>query len=156
MNNDHLTLEQMETLLSNPLMRERSLHLQVCGQCSEEFESLHAVMSDLRATVIASSEMHRRLAVMPEPAHRTPRTLSSLVAAAALLCAAAPIALHHKPAHVAVVPPTVQQVQAVVSDDQVMSDVQDDLTSSVPRGLLPLTANDAPTQSAGSISKENE
>ena len=87
MNSEHLTVEQMEALLSNPELRERSQHLQVCGRCSEEFESLHAVMCELRAAVIASSEVHRRLAVMPEPAHRTPRALWSLVAAAALLCA---------------------------------------------------------------------
>jgi hypothetical protein len=158
MNNDHLTVEQMEALLSNPELRERSRHLQICGPCSEEFESLHAVLCDLRAGVIASSEVHRRLAVMPERAYRTPRALWRLVAAAALLCAAAPVALHHKPAHVAVVQSPVLQAQAAVSDDQLMSDVQQDLSSSVPQGLLPLTANDAPTQSTRSISssKENE
>ncbi len=158
MNNDHLTVEQMEALLSNPEMRERSQHLQLCGSCLEEFESLRAVISDLRAAVVASYEVHRRLAVMPERAYRTPRALWSLVAAAVLLCAAAPIALHHRPTHVAVVQPPIQQVQAAVSDDQVMSDVQQDLSSSVPQGLLPLTASDAPTQATGSTSssKENE
>jgi hypothetical protein len=158
MNNEHLTVEEMEALLSNPEMRERSQHLQVCGQCLEEVESLHAVMSDLRAAVVASSEVQRRLAVMPKPAHRTPFALWSTVAAAVILCAAAPIALHHKPAHVAVVQASVQQAQAAVSDDQLMSDVQEDLSSSVPQGLLPLTAKDAPTGTTGatSSSKENE
>jgi hypothetical protein len=39
-----------------------------------------------------------------------------------------------------------------------MSDVQEDLSSSVPQGLLPLTANDAPAEATGSIAslKENE
>jgi hypothetical protein len=157
MNNDHLTVEQMEAMLSNPEMRERSQHLQLCGPCSQEFESLHAIMSDLRAAVIASSEVHRRLAVMPERAHRTPRALWNLVAVAVLLCVAAPIALHHKPAHVAVVQPPIQQVQAAVSDDQVMRDVQQDLSSSVPQDLLPLTAKDATeTTRLTSSSKENE
>ncbi len=155
MNNDHLTVEQMEALLSNPEMRERTQHLQVCDFCSEEFESLHIVMRDLRTAVVASSEVHRRLAVMPGSAHRTPRALWSLVTAAALLCAAVPIALHHKPAHVAVVQPPVQQAQVAMSDDEVMSDVQEDLSSSVPRSLLPLTANDEPT-TAGSISSSKE
>jgi anti-sigma factor RsiW len=158
MNNGHLTVEQMEALLSNPELRERSQHLQQCERCLEELESLHALMGDMRAAVIASSEVHRRLAVMPELSHRTPRALWSLVAAAALLCAAAPIALHHKPAHVAVVQPPVLQVEAAVSDDQLMSDVQEDLSSSVPQGLLPLTAKDAPTEATGATSslKENE
>ncbi len=158
MNNDHLTVEEMEALLMHPEMREGSQHLQVCGPCSEDFDSLQAVIGDLRAAVIASSNVHRRLAVMPEPAHRTPRALWSLVAAAALLCAAAPIALHHKPAHVAIVQPPVKQVHATVSDDQLMSDVQQDLSSSVPQGLLPLTANDTSTEAtrATPSSKENE
>jgi hypothetical protein len=158
MNNEHFTVEEMEALLSNPEMRERSQHLRVCGQCSEEVESLSAVMGDLRAAVVASTEVHRRLAVMPEPAHRTPLALWSAIATAALLCAAAPIALHHKPVHVAVVQAPVQQAQASVSDDQLMSDVQEDLSSSVPQGLLPLTAKDAPTGATGAISssKENE
>ncbi len=158
MNNGHLTAVEMEALLSHPEMREGSQHLKECGECREEFESLHAVIGDLRAAVVAASEVHRRLAVMPEAARRTPRALWSLVAAAALLCAAAPIALHHKPAHVVVVQPAARQVQTTVSDDQLMSDVQQDLSSSVPQSLLPLTAKDTSTEARGSTtsSKENE
>ena len=156
MSNDHLTVEQMEALLSHPEMREGSQHLKECGACLEDFESLHAVMGDLRAAVVAASDMHRRLAVMPERAHRTPRALWRLVAAAALVCAAAPIALHHKPAHVAVVQTPTKQVQATVSDDQLMSDVQQDLSSSVPQGLLPLTVSDPSTEATGATTSSKE
>jgi hypothetical protein len=119
---------------------------------------MRAVVSDLRGAVIAASEVHRRSAVMPAPAHRTPRAMWSLVAAAILLCVAGPIALHQRPAHVPVVQATAPQVQAAVSDEQLMSDVQEDLSSSVPQGLLPLTAKDASGGTAGSTSnvKENE
>ena len=94
MNNDHMTSEQMEALLSNPETQERSRHLQDVGTCSDELESLRAVVSDLRAAVIGSAAEHRRLAVMPAPAQRTPRAMWSLVAATALLCVAGPILLH--------------------------------------------------------------
>jgi anti-sigma factor RsiW len=158
MNNDHLTVEQMEALLSYPEAQERSQHLQECGRCAEEFESLRAVVSDLRGAVIAASAVHRQRAVMPMPAQRTPRALWSLVAAAALLCVAGPIALHQRPAHVPAVQTPAPQVQAAVSDEQLMSDVQQDLSSSVPQGLLPLTAKNASDGAAGSTSnsKENE
>jgi anti-sigma factor RsiW len=158
MNNDHLTVEQMEALLSHPEMQERSHHLQACGACAEEFESLRAVVSDLRGAVIAASAVHRQLAVMPAPAHRTPRAMWSLVAAAALLCLAGPLALHQRPVLVPVVQRPAAQVQAAVSDEQLMSDVQEDLGSSVPQGLLPLTAKNASDGTAGSTSstKENE
>jgi hypothetical protein len=158
MNNDHLTVEQMEALLSNPETQERSQHLQVCGTCKEEFESLRAVVSDLRAAVIASSEAHRRVAVMPAPAQRTPRTMWSLVAATVLLCVAGPVVLHHKPTHVAAVQMPKPQVQVAVSDEQLMSDIQQDLSSSVPQVMLPLTTKDASVGAAGSTTnvKENE
>jgi hypothetical protein len=158
MNNDHLTVEQMEALLSHPEAQDRSQHLQVCGTCEEEFESLRAVVSDLRGAVIAASEVHRQRAVMPAAAHRTPRAMWSLVAAVALLCVAGPIALHQRLAHFPVAQVSAPQVQAAVSDEQLMSDVQEDLSSSVPQVMLPLTAKDASDGAAGSTSnlKENE
>lgn len=156
MNSDHLSSEEMDGLLMDAEARERSQHLRACGACSEEFESLRASLGELRAAVIASAEKHRRVAVMPAPVHRTPRAMWSLVAAAVLLCVAGPVVLHHKPAHVAVVPKP--QVQVAVSDEQLMSDIQQDLSSSVPQEMLPLTTKDASASATGSTSnsKENE
>lgn len=158
MNNDHLTSEEMDVLLMDAEARERSQHLQACGACSEEFESLRSAVSDLRVAVVASAEKHRRMAVMPAPAHRTPRAMWSLVAAALLLCVAGPVVLHHKPAHVAAVQMQKPQTQVAVSDEQLMSDIQQDLSTSVPQAMLPLTAKDASSSATASTSnvKENE
>lgn len=158
MNNDHLNVEQMEALLWEPEARKRSQHLRGCGACAEEFEALQAVVHDLRGAVVAASAVHRQRAVMPAPAQRTPRALWSLVAAAVLLCVAGPFALHQRTAHVPVSQGTAAQAQAAVSDEQLMSDVQADLSSSVPQAMLPLTAKDASGEAAGSTSnvKENE
>ena len=95
---------------------------------------------------------------MPAPEQRTPRALWSLVAAAGLLCVAGPVVLHQRPAHVPVVQRAAPQVEAAVSDEQLMSDVQADLGSSVPQSLLPLTTKDASDGGAVSTSntKENE
>jgi hypothetical protein len=156
--NDHLTVGQMEALLCNPETPERPQHLQECGTCFAELESMRATITDLRAALIASSEQHRRLAVMPAPAQRTPRALWSLVAATALLCVAGPIALHHKPTHVSILQSRAHSVPAAVSDEQLMSDIQQDLSSSVPQGMVPLMAKDATIESTQSTSsaKENE
>jgi hypothetical protein len=50
------------------------------------------------------------------------------------------------------------QVQGAVSDEQLMSDIQQDLSASVPQAMLPLTAKDASASTTGSTSnpKENE
>ena len=50
------------------------------------------------------------------------------------------------------------KVQGAVSDEQLMSDIQQDLSSSVPQEMLPLTAKDASASATGSTasSKENE
>jgi anti-sigma factor RsiW len=158
MNSGHLTSEQMDALLAHPETPEGSQHLEVCAACSAELESLQAVMTDLRAAVIGSAGEHRRLAVMPAPAQRTPRAMWSLVAATALLCVAGPILMHTRPAHVAVVQAPQPQVQGAVSDEQLMSDIQQDLSSSVPQAMLPLTAKDASVSATDATSnvKENE
>lgn len=161
MNGNHLTSEEMDALLMDAEARERSQHLRVCGACAAEFESLQAAVSELRAAVIASAERHRSVAVLPAPAHRTPRAMWSLAAAAVLLCVTGPVVLHHRPAHVAVVQlpkPEVQVAVSEVSDAQLMNDIQQDLSSSVPQEMLPLTAKDASASATGSTasSKENE
>jgi anti-sigma factor RsiW len=158
MKSDHLTSEQMDVLLSHEEQREQSQHLRTCGTCSEEFAALLAGMNDLRAAVIASAEQHRRLAMMPATARRTPRFMWALVATMALICAAMPLVLRTRPAAIAVVQAPKQPAQASVSDEQLMSDIQQDLSSSVPQAMLPLTAKDTSAGATSSTynSKENE
>ena len=162
MNNNHLTSEQMEALLSDPESRDRSQHLSVCETCSAELESLLAGIGDLRSAVIASAALHRKVAVLPTVSHRSPRVMWTVLAAAAFLCVVGPIAMHQKQARVITVNTSSQQVQAAVSDEQLMSNIQDDLSSSVPKPMLPLAASASSTGAATTTynsrynSKENE
>jgi hypothetical protein len=158
MNNDHLTSEQIEALLLDPESRDRSQHLNVCQACSAEFESLLVVMGDLRSAAIASAEQHRRVAVMPAPSHRTPRVMWSLLMAAALICIAGPLAVRQRPARIIAVDAPKQQLQGAVSDEQLLSNIEDDLSSPLPRPMLPLAASVASTDPTASTyrSKENE
>jgi anti-sigma factor RsiW len=164
MKNDHLTEEEIidallldsesldsESLDSgseDPESRERSQHLSACPACSAEFESLRAVIGDLRMAAIASAEQHRRVAVMPAPSHRMPRVMWAWLAVAALICVVGPIAVRHRPARVAAVSAPAQQLQGAVSDEQLLSDIQDDLSSAVPRPMLPLDASVASSEPA--------
>lgn len=158
MNNDHLTSEQLEALLSDPESRNRPQHLSSCEACSAEVESLLVVMDDLRNAAIASAERHRRVAVLPTVSHRRPQVMWTVLAAAALICIAGPIAVRQRPVHVIVVNAPKQQMQGAVSDEQLLSNIQDDLSSSVPKPMLPLAASVASTDATTSTyrSKENE
>lgn len=174
MNNDHLTSEQIEDLLADPNSRDWSQHLSDCNECSAELDELRAAMEDLRYAAIASAEHHRRVAVLPVISHRMPRTMWTLLAVAALLCVAGPLAIHRAAVHpMAVVqgpmPITVSdasQQKSTESDEQLMSNVQADLSSGVPAAMLPLAEDAASssasastytsTDSARSSAKENE
>jgi anti-sigma factor RsiW len=150
MKNNHLTSEEMDALLLGSESKDRSQHLSVCPACSAEFESLLAVMDDLRIATIASAEQHRRVAVMPAPSHRTPRVMWALLTAAALICVAGPLAVRHRPTRVTAVSAPRQQLQGAVSDEQLLSDIQDDLSAPVPKPMLPLVASVVPSRPATS------
>jgi anti-sigma factor RsiW len=162
MNNDHLTSEEMEALLSDLQAKEpqdRAQHLEVCPQCLAEVESLRGTLEDLRTAATASAEYHRRVAVMPAPSYRTPRMMWSLLAAMALICIAVPVTVHQKRAGVTMVSAPVQAPQVTVSvavtDEQVWNSIQDDLSSSVPKPLLPLAAASTDSTTSTDNTKEN-
>jgi anti-sigma factor RsiW len=156
MNHNHLTSEQIAALLSDPESRDRSQHLSGCTECSAELESLQEVMDDLRLAAIASAAEHRRVAVLPVVSHRTPWAMWGLLATAALICIAGPLAVRTRPAHVTAIDVPQQQMQGAVSDEQLMSNIQDDLSSSVPEPMMPLTASVMSSDQASATSRAKE
>lgn len=159
MNGRHLTSEEMDVLLMDDAAREQMEHLQACDVCMEELESLQRTLAALRGAVVATAAQQRQMAVMPAAAGRTRFGIWSLVAATALLCAAGPMVLHSRPARgpvTAARPPQASVSQ--ISDAQLMSDIEQDLSSSVPQAMLPLTAKSAGAggADANSTTKENE
>ncbi len=186
----HLSSEEFDALLAGTQSSAQAAHLQACPACRAELESLRQMLARLRAAAIGAAAEHRRLAVMPSPAHRTQGAmwrLWGLTAAAALLCVAGPLfyasrgaipfaterppVADHNPAPrtaavaVSAAPATREttvaapaQVSGQMSDAQLMSDIEQDLSSSVPQAMLPLTVRDAPQSPAGTTSnaKENE
>jgi len=132
-----LTTEQLDALLYAP------------GQvhADPELAALRSVLTDLRAASTEAAEHHQRLASITS--RRSYRPLAwTFAAAALLLCAGTPLAVHRHPTAglpVATATPAAQPTSAV-SDAVLYADVQADLDASVPEPMLPLT-NDTTTNS---------
>ena len=176
MKDNHLTSEEMERLLwdaeeGDAKQGKTSQHLRNCRACSAEVESLRLRVGDLRAAAVrlaamGASERQRQFTLLPEPSRRTPRAMWAVLAAAALICTAGPIAVRHHPVAERIASAPKQQMQGDVSDEQLLSNVQDDLASAVPASMLPLEASVSSADATGStynasdnatsIAKENE
>ena len=134
-----LTTEQLDALLHAP------------GQTHSDPEvaALRSVFTDLRAASTIAAEHHQRLASITS-SKRSYRPLAWTFAAAALLLSAGtPLAIHRHPiasTPVAVATPAPQPAPAV-SDAVLYADVQADLDASVPEPMLPLTSDTNTTQS---------
>jgi hypothetical protein len=125
-----LTTEQLDALLHNPEQTNTDA----------ELTSLRATLSDLRAATIATVEHHHQHARFI-PTRNNAARIWTFATAALILCAAAPVALHHRVTPAAPVAVAVQQPAATVSDDVLFANVQADLDASVPSPLLPLSTD---------------
>jgi hypothetical protein len=153
----HLTSEEMEALLMEPEPGDRSPHLAQCELCTEEFESLEATIGELRTAMTASALQHNRVAAMPVMSNTRPRMMWGLAAAAALICGASSMVLHRVPSKMDAGNLPQQQAKAAVSDSdaQLLSNVEDDLSASVPGPMLPLASTKSADTSTNTA-KENE
>jgi hypothetical protein len=162
MMNNHLTSQEMEALLMEPKSGNRQPHLANCESCMDELESFQAAIADFRSAATASARQQYRAAAIPTGSYARPRMMWSMVAAAVLICTAEPILLHRTLNHADVVTVPQQQAQGTVSDAgsdaQLLSNVQDDLSASVPGPMLPLASTDTTSSTSAStnVAKENE
>jgi hypothetical protein len=153
----HLTNEQFVTLLVSPGAGHP--HLRSCELCASQLEGLRSSIGDLRSASVAAAERHYRLAVLAQAArrrtHRRPRLAWAFTAVAALLVIAIPFAAKLRtPVRqpVAATPAAAPAANASnlsnLSDDQILNNVDSDLSASVPSPLLPLesTSTTAPTK----------
>jgi len=152
--NSHLSSEQFDGVLSGQPSPDAKLHLSSCAQCSGELASLREAFGNFREAASVAAEKHRLLAVTPTP-RRVPRMAWGLAAAALFVSIGAPLAVHRRVT--APVAEPVAQAPATMSDEALLDNVQNDLSSLVPESLQPLAATPAsgnPTNSASS--KENQ
>jgi hypothetical protein len=135
--NTHLSSEQFDGVLSGQASQDAKLHLSGCAQCSEELASLRGAFGNFREAASAVAEQHRLLAVTSTP-RRVPRMAWGLAAAALFMSIAAPFTVHRRVA-VPIEGPVTQNA-VTMSDEALLDNVQNDLSSSVPESLLPLAA----------------
>ena len=142
----HLSSEQFDGALSSQPSPDAKLHLSGCAQCSAELASLRGAFGNFREATSTVAEQHR-LSAVAAPPRRVPRMAWGLATAALFVSVAAPFAVHRRVAVPAVGP--VAQAPATMSDEALLDNVQNDLSSSVPESLLPLaaTSNGAPDSS---------
>jgi anti-sigma factor RsiW len=153
--NSHLSSEQLECALHGPPSREVSLHLAACAECAEEVVELREALGNFRVAAAASAERHYRLAAAPAApaARRLPRVAWAAAMSALVLSIAAPIALHRR----TVTPRVTGNVaeHSAVSDDALLNDIQNDLSSSVPSPLLPLASTSTNSVAPNLNSRKN-
>jgi hypothetical protein len=155
----HLTHEQLcDLILAQPTPEPQETgrldmlrdHIRTCEHCSAEFASLNTSLNTFRSTADAwaTGEWSRpRASQSPLPARATlwgSLPLPALWAAAAVLVVAAtlPLALHHNPpataptpALVTAAPPRHANNQ---SDEALLEEVNETLSSSIPSPMQPL------------------
>lgn len=142
----HLTNEQFVTLLISPGAGHP--HLRSCELCASQLEGLRSSIGDLRDASVVAAERHYRAAVRAQAAPRRtprPRLAWALTAVAAVLFIGMPFAAKlrtsaHPPIAVTTVaaPVTTASNISQISDDQLLNNVDSDLSASVPSPLLPL------------------
>lgn len=144
MNNEsHLNSEQLDNLLGRTPDAKWQKHVDGCASCAAELTALRLVLGDFRQAATASAKHHRYLA----PAHnrrRVPGPAWGIAFAALLISVGAPLAVHYgeknrPPVQIAIDGEQRVSAQPSISDDALLSGVQNDLSASVPRSMLPLS-----------------
>jgi anti-sigma factor RsiW len=152
--NHHLTTAELDQMLFEAASATRNEHLATCPACIAELASLRSTFTTLRSTTTAASAQHQQLAARSARNSRTrlpvrlgTRLVGSFAAAAIALAIGLPIALHRTATTHPSVVATAHHPQATpadtftpshLSDEQLLTSVQGDLSASVPEPMLPL------------------
>jgi len=154
----HLTNEQFDALLLAPATDHP--HLRSCEFCANQLAVLRSSIGDLRVTSIAAADRHHRAAAHAQRTRQRSRMLPRLTWAATAIAGVLFISLPfvsrfrtpkapvQNPVAVAAVQ-TPRAADSNLSDAQLLSSIQNDLSATVPDPLLPLdssTSTDASTK----------
>jgi len=134
--NSHLSSEQLERVLAGRPAPEVTQHLKKCARCGEDVATMRGLLGDFREAATGVAEQYRLAPVRMQK--RAPRMAWALAAAALVVGVATPVVVHHRDAGRGV-PPVAADMPAM-SDEALLQNVQDDLSASVPKSLLPLTS----------------
>jgi hypothetical protein len=152
--NSHLNSEQLECMLHGEPSQEASRHLSGCVQCSDELASLRQVFGNFREAATAAADHHRR-AASPAVSHRVPRLAWGFAVAALFVSVATPLAMQHRNVAPVVLHRPVARAAETMSDEALLSDVQNDLSSSVPESLLPLSGTSTSVTESTNVQRKD-
>jgi hypothetical protein len=154
----HLTNEQFDALLLSHTADHP--HLRSCDECATQLADLRSSIAGLRTTSVAAADRHYRRAVAAQTSRQRsrlqPRLTWAATALAGVLFISLPFVAKFRPA---TAPPARPPAPATpvalhvadtstvadISDDQLLSNIQSDLSASVPSPLLPLDSTSTST-----------
>jgi hypothetical protein len=153
----HLTNEQFEALLLAPSTNHP--HLNICERCTGQLAALRSALGDLRVTSVAAAEIHYRAAERAQRSQQRsrfqPRLTWAFTAVAGMLFIGLPFAAKFHPFKAPAQGPVITATTKAsaesgpsvsnLSDDQLLSSIQSDLSASVPDPLLPLDSTSTST-----------
>lgn len=157
MQETHLNSEQLENLMCAAPDATLKLHVDNCTECAAELASLRTVLGDFRTAATESARYHRAVAAVSAPRSRkVPAAAWGLAMAALVAAVAVPFSVHHGGTTTGAQVQTVADVQpdaarpgaAQLSDEALLSGVQDDLSASVPEPLAPLSSSNTTTNNS--------
>lgn len=149
----HLSSEQIDAVLHGQPSHDVSRHLDRCTSCAEELASLGGTLGDLRSSAGAFAEQQRPLAVIGST-RALPQfawALGAAALAALALSFAAPLALTHRDHAPAARNAETPAITVAVSDEALLDSVQNDLSSSVPASMLPLSGTSTASSDSSTV-----
>jgi hypothetical protein len=151
--NSHLSSEQLDGVLMGEASQDAARHLSGCALCAGELTSLREVFGDMREATAAAAAHHQRF-VATAGSRKVPRMAWALACVALFVSVTAPVALHHRDVAPVVQKAATPAAVATISDEALLNSVQNDLSTSVPESLLPLT--DTSTNATNSKSEQRK
>jgi hypothetical protein len=150
----HLTNEQFDALLFSQATDHP--HLQTCTLCATQLSELRSSIGDLRVTSVAAAERHYSSAVSARATRQRsrlqPRLTWAATAFAGVLFISLPFVSRFRapktPVQTRVAVANVPAPKAAdsnLSDAQLLSSIQNDLSATVPDPLLPLDSTSTST-----------
>ena len=163
MNGDHLTSRQLDCLLIGDTDNTATAHIATCETCAAEVATMRssiAMLSDSLTGMSDHARLRRNLLAgmqgerLVTPARTWPRMISTfaLAGSVAILAAVVPLShLMHPPTPAA---PVITQTHSVESDEALLNEIDQQLSTNVPEALAPLE-DPTGTQPQSATNKKN-
>jgi hypothetical protein len=153
----HLSSEELERAMAGQAEPRALEHVAGCEACAAEIASFQRMFGELRESATEMATEQRRMAVVARPAKRA-GVWGYATAAVVFVAVGLPVAMHHPAVKTPVVAGPANGAEgdaASVSDAELMTNVQNDLSSNVPEPMRALEGTVDNGSTTGSDNKTN-